>query len=161
MCFCPPREQLCNRSCSNKHTHTPVKKTHRVGSRSPAIPRWAGGWACTSHPSPVRDGQTSPHMLRLVVSDSACPSLSPSPPAHSFIIGAAVINKHPEVLDSIPKREESEPGKPGRHPVLCTGFLTGPTHPHANTFVLGTAVIHTHTHTRSARGWGCGVRTVF
>ena len=58
----PPRAQLCNRSCSNK-THTPVPvPTHTypaltppwVGSRSPdgwdQIPRWAGGWACTSHP---------------------------------------------------------------------------------------------------------------
>jgi hypothetical protein len=40
----------------------------------------------------VRDGQTSPHKARLVVPHSTCPSLSPSPPAHSFIIGPAVIN---------------------------------------------------------------------
>jgi hypothetical protein len=114
----PPREQLCNRYCSNKHTPPPW-----VGSRSPdvwdQIPRWAGGWACTSHPG---------------------------------------------VLDSIPKREE--PGKTGRHPVLkyrvpdgsqCvmgrlvhTGFgsssliahvLHYPLPPHANSFVLGPAVI--------------------
>ncbi len=52
----------------------------------------------TQYPSPsrslVRDGQTSPHKPRLVVPHSTCPSLSPSPPAHSFIIGPAVINKH-------------------------------------------------------------------
>jgi hypothetical protein len=43
----------------------------------------------------VRDGQTSPHKPRLVVPHSTCPSLSPSPPAHSFIIGPAVIkNTH-------------------------------------------------------------------
>jgi hypothetical protein len=50
----------------------------------------------TQYPVPsrslVRDGQTSSHMPRLVVSHSVCPSLSPSPPAHSFIIGPAVIN---------------------------------------------------------------------
>ena len=94
--------------------------------------------------------------------------MSPSPPAHSFIIGAAVINKHPGVLDSIPKREEPEPGKTGRHPVLSSGFLTGPTPNHANSFVLGTAeresgllVLNTatftrnkHTHTRNPRSWG-------
>ena len=40
----------------------------------------------------MRDGQTSPHKARLVVPHSTCPSLSPSPPAHSFIIGPAVIN---------------------------------------------------------------------
>ena len=42
----------------------------------------------TQYPSPsrslVRDGQTSPHKPRLVVPHSTCPSLSPSPPAHSF-----------------------------------------------------------------------------
>ncbi len=32
----------------------------------------------------VRDGQSSPHKPRLVVPHSTCPSLSPSPPAHSF-----------------------------------------------------------------------------
>jgi hypothetical protein len=42
----------------------------------------------------VRDGQTSPHKPRLVVPHSTCPSLSPSPPAHNFIIGPAVINTH-------------------------------------------------------------------
>jgi hypothetical protein len=93
-----------------------------VGSRSPdgwdQIPRWAGGWACTSHPgvlgsipkreepgktgapcikvpgsSRVPDGQTHPHRPRLVVSHSTCPPLSSSPHAHSFVIGPAVI-KH-------------------------------------------------------------------
>jgi hypothetical protein len=52
----------------------------------------------TQYPSPsrslVRDGQTSPHKPGLVVPHSTCPSLSPSPPAHSFIIGPAVINTH-------------------------------------------------------------------
>jgi len=52
----------------------------------------------TQYPSPsrslVRDGQTSPHKPRLVVPHSTCPPLSPSPPAHSFIIGPAVINTH-------------------------------------------------------------------
>ena len=40
--------------------------------------------------SPVRDGQTSPHKPRLVVSHSTCPPPSPSPLANSFIIGTAV-----------------------------------------------------------------------
>jgi hypothetical protein len=44
----PPCKHLCTRSCSNKHTHA------KFISRSPdgwdQIPRWAGGWACTSHP---------------------------------------------------------------------------------------------------------------
>ena len=41
----------------------------------------------------VRDGQTSPHRPRLVVSRSACPPLSPAPHANSFIIGTTVIKK--------------------------------------------------------------------
>ena len=56
----------------------------------------------TQHPSPSRslvcDGKTSPHKPRLVVPHSTCPSLSPSPPAHSFIIGPAVINTQKKVV---------------------------------------------------------------
>ena len=43
---------------------------------------------------PVRDGQTSPHWPRLVVSRSTCPPLSPPPHANSFVLGPAVINTH-------------------------------------------------------------------
>ena len=50
----------------------------------------------TQSPSPphslVRDGQTSPHRTRLVVSRSTCPPLSPNPHANSFVLGTAVIN---------------------------------------------------------------------
>ena len=46
-----------------------------------------------SHNIPPRDGQTSSHWPRLVVSRSTCPPLSSSPHAHSFVIGPAVI-KH-------------------------------------------------------------------
>jgi hypothetical protein len=42
----------------------------------------------------VRDGQTSPHRLRLVVSRSTCPPLSLSPHANSFKIATEVINTH-------------------------------------------------------------------
>jgi hypothetical protein len=88
-----------------------------VGSRSPdgwdQIPRWAGGWACTSHPGvlgsiPKREepGKTGAPCVkvpgssrvppRLVVSHSTCPPLSSSPHAHSFVIGPAVIkHTHP------------------------------------------------------------------
>jgi len=38
----------------------------------------------------VRDGQTSPHRPRLVVSRSTCPPLSSPPHANSFVIGPAV-----------------------------------------------------------------------
>ena len=42
----------------------------------------------TQYPFPPRllvcGGQTNPHKPRLVVPHSTCPSLSPSPPAHSF-----------------------------------------------------------------------------
>jgi hypothetical protein len=115
-----------------------------VGSRSPdgwdQIPRWAGGWACTSHPGvlgsipkreepgktgapcvkvpgssrvPVRAGQTHPHRPRLVVSHSTCPPLSSSPHAHSFVIGPAVI-KHTHKLHlssyRVPHGSQPRPG---------------------------------------------------
>jgi hypothetical protein len=85
----PPREQLCNRYCSNKHTHR---------SRSPdgwdQIPRRAGGWACTSHPGvlgsiPKREepGKTGRHpVLKYRVPYGSH--------AHSFVLGTAVINNN-------------------------------------------------------------------
>jgi hypothetical protein len=63
-------------------------------SRSPSPPPPS----FTQSPSPprslVRDGQTSPHRPRLVVSRSICPPLSPSPLANSFMTGTTVINTH-------------------------------------------------------------------
>ena len=60
----------------------------------------------TQSPSPprslVRDGQTSPHRPRLVVSRSTCPPLSPSPHANSFIKGTAVINTHSYCMEEVP-----------------------------------------------------------
>jgi len=54
---------------------------------------------CTDVPEEikVRDGQTSPHRPRLVVSRSTCPPVSSSPHANSFVIGTAVINTHRRV----------------------------------------------------------------
>jgi hypothetical protein len=45
--------------------------------------------------------RASPHRLRLVVSRSKCPPLSPSPHANSFVLGTAVITTD----TSIPKRK--------------------------------------------------------
>ena len=56
-----------------------------------------------------------------------------------LVVGSC--SRHPGVLGSIPKREE--PGKIGRHPVLKYWFPHGS---HANSFVIGTAVINTHIH---------------
>ena len=49
----------------------------------------------------LRDGQTSQHMPRLVVPHITCPSLSPSPPAHSLIKGPAAINTHTTPLSQV------------------------------------------------------------
>jgi hypothetical protein len=63
-------------------------------SRSPSSPPPS----FTQSPSPsrslVRDGQTSPHRPRLIVSRSTCPPLSSPPHANSFVLGHAVINTH-------------------------------------------------------------------
>ena len=42
----------------------------------------------------MRDGQTSPHRPRLVVSRSTCPPLFPPHPREQLCIGTAVINTH-------------------------------------------------------------------
>jgi hypothetical protein len=63
-------------------------------SRSPSPPPPS----FTQSPSPpcslARDGQTSPHRPRIVVSRSTCPPLSPSPHANNFVLGPPVINTH-------------------------------------------------------------------
>ena len=70
------------------HSHTPPR-TRSPSSRHPLF---------THYPFPqcslVCGGHPSPHKPRLVVPHSTCPSLSPSPPAHSYIIGPAEINTH-------------------------------------------------------------------
>jgi hypothetical protein len=62
-------------------------RTRSPSSRHPPL---------THYPFPPRSlvcgGQTSPRKPRLVVSHSTCPPLSPSPHAHSFVLGTAVIN---------------------------------------------------------------------
>jgi hypothetical protein len=104
----PPRAQLCTRSCSNKHTHCSYKHTHCSPPREPRgqhCNRYCSNkhtreqlcnryWYCSNKYTHclVRDGQTSPHRPRLVVSRSTCPPLSPFLHANSFIIGTAVIN---------------------------------------------------------------------
>jgi len=71
----------------------------------PVLPRqlwrvvgWISTPSFTQSPSPprslVRDGQTSPHRPRLVVSRSTCPPISPPPHANSFVLGPAVTNTH-------------------------------------------------------------------
>ena len=63
--------------------HAPPSSPPPSFTQSPSLPR-----------SLVRDGQTSPHRLRLVVSRGKCPLLSPSSHANSFVIGTAAIETH-------------------------------------------------------------------
>ena len=109
----PPRAQLCNRSCSNKHTHTfqrhlrslvwvGVRVWDWIHSHTPPRTRSPSSRhpPFTHYPFPPRSlvcgGQPSPHKPRLVVSHSTCPPLSSSPHAHSFVLGTAVINNNPD-----------------------------------------------------------------
>jgi hypothetical protein len=66
----------------------------RSFTRSPSSPPSSFTQSPFPPRSIVRDWQTSPHRPRLVVSQSRCPPLSPSPHANSFVIGTAVINTH-------------------------------------------------------------------
>ena len=84
------------------HSHTPPR-TRSPSSRHPPF---------THYPFPpcshMCGGQPSPHKPRLVVSHSTCPPLSSSP-AHSFVIGPAVINTHTHVsgLHFVPRHRGS------------------------------------------------------
>ena len=105
-----PRAQLCNRSCSNKHTHANsfvigpavIKHTPRIHSHWHTPPRTRSPSSrhplFTHYPFPPRSlvcgGHPSPHKPRFVVSHNTCPPLFFSPHAHSFAIGPAVINTH-------------------------------------------------------------------
>jgi hypothetical protein len=150
-----------------------------VGSRSPdgwdQIPRWAGGWACTSHPGvlgsipkreepgktgapcikipgssrvPVRDGQPSPHRPRLVVSRSTCPPISPPPPC-KHLCTRSCSNKHTHSITVI------RPQKALQLETLLGGSGGYPQPPEANTH-LGLQVSYNgnpwvrHAHGRKA-----------
>jgi len=74
----------------------PLLQSHSVThsfTQSPFPPR-----------SLVREGQTSPHRPRLVVSHSTCPPLSPSPHANSVMLGTAVINNNKCAAAAAPSR---------------------------------------------------------
>jgi hypothetical protein len=131
----PPRTQLYNRSCSNKHTHLgsppvqargilqrPEEQSRTCGCQSGSVEdqhQCPGMWHSSnpnarslshspSAPPPsftqstypprslVRDGQTSPHRPRLVVSRvtsrSTCPPLS-SPPPREHLCTRSCSNK--------------------------------------------------------------------
>jgi hypothetical protein len=134
-----------------------------VGSRSPdgwdQIPRWAGGWACTSHPGvlgliPKREepGKTGAPCIKVPGSSRVPPLMVGIRSPDGLVVGSCT--SHPGVLGSIPKREE--PGKtgapcikvPGSSRVPCTRSCSNKhTHyspPHVHSFVLGPAVINTH-----------------
>ena len=64
----------------------------------------------------VCGGQTNPHKPRLVVSHSTCSPLSPSPHAHSFVLGTAVINNIS--VFSFPSSSEKSYHHPQRNHIL-------------------------------------------
>ena len=99
--------------------------------RSPSSPPHSFTQSPFPPRSLVRDGQTSPHSPRLVVSHSTCLPLSPSPHANSFIIGTAVINTHslrlslPEVFTTYEATRHTFPAfwRRGDPPVLFSIYL--------------------------------------
>jgi hypothetical protein len=138
------------------HSHTPPR-TRSPCSRHPPF---------THHPFPPRSlvcgGQTSPHKSRLVVSHSTCPLLSSSPHAHSFVLGTAVINTHTPWsfgFDSQTRGTKENrvppcvkvpgssrvPFSPHRLRLIVSRSTyppLSPPPPHANSFVIDTAVIN-------------------
>ena len=94
----PPREQLYNGYCSNKHTHSFGFDSQTRGTRENRAP------PCVKVPGssrvPVRDGPTSSHWPRLVVSRSTCPPFPPTftvlggPPPREQLCNRYFSNKH-------------------------------------------------------------------
>jgi hypothetical protein len=121
----------------------------------------------------VRDGQTSPHRPRLVVSRSTCPPLSPSPLEQLY--DRYCSNKHTRSLSRSPSspppsftvtQSPSPPrllvrdGQTRPHrPRLVVSRSTCPQlspSPHANSFVIGTAT-PPWVGSRSPLGWWLGL----
>ena len=75
-------------------TRSPPHRSRPTGDPPNRQPATVGEEERGMTPSLVRDGQTSPHRPRLVVSRSTCPPISPLPHASSFVLGPAVINTH-------------------------------------------------------------------
>jgi hypothetical protein len=100
--------QLCNKLVRPAEkfqgSGIPRSPSARSLSRSPSPPPPSFTQSPSSPRSLVRDGQTSPHRPRLVVSRSTCPPLYPSPHANSFIIGTAVINTRVTYSQSPPQQ---------------------------------------------------------
>ena len=67
----------------------------------------------------MRDGQTSSHRPRLVVSRSTCPPFPPSPLANSFVIGTAVINTHSQVCGELMSNISATRGRPDMRFCVC------------------------------------------
>ena len=96
-------------------------------SRSPSSPPPSFTPSPFAPRSLVRDGQTSPHRPRLVVSRSTCPPLSSAPHANSFVIGSAVIKHIPgragSVLGLHSRRSIVGSNKTHTHPSCGHGWL--------------------------------------
>ena len=85
---------------------TDCRTRQRPWTRRTICTSHADAGLSTSNPKPrslVRDGQTSPHRPRLVVSRSTCPPPSSPPHANSFVLGPAVI-KHTPTGQTSPHR---------------------------------------------------------
>jgi hypothetical protein len=90
----------------------------RSVSRSPSSPPPSFTQSPFSQRSRVRDGQTSPHKPRLVVSHSTCPPLSPSPSslANSFVMGTAVTNNN--CVNNLSSPSQGRPRPASRTPTV-------------------------------------------
>jgi hypothetical protein len=116
----------------NTHTHA------RFLSHFPSSPPRS----FTQSPSPprslVRDGQTSPHRPRLVISRSTCPPISPPPPPCKQLCTRSCSNKHTHTKLKETTSSTCPPISPPPPPrkQFCTRSCS-----------------NKHTHTRSPDGW--------
>ena len=143
----PPRTQLYNRSCSNKHTRS-CNNICVYAQRTAWLLVQLYNRSCSNK-----------HTRTAVINTHTDPLMVGIRSPDGLVVGSCT--SHPRVLGSIPKREE--PGKTGAPCVkvpgssrvpypppphreqLCTRSCSNKTHTHlANSFVIGTAVINTH-----------------
>ena len=126
----PPREQLCNRSCSNKHTHT---------GTTPGVPLLFFFFTFESAFGHERTGRSRGNLARTPDVAVVIPLKLVYTPVDATV--TAIRNYQ---VPTLVRDERTHPHRP-RLVVYHSTCRPLSSSPPANSFVIGPAVINTHT----------------